>query len=185
MMMSQAGITKKLVGALVLVAVVTSCGGTSAKSSKKIAPVTSVIGGVVDQTSAESSNTAVTNGDACKLLSETDVSAAMKQPMKIADGAGSDLCIFTSPADPNVLIEVETFATRELAIVYSSPGPNSEHIDGLGDDAFWTPSLNMMYARKGEQSVIVKSAVPANLTGDPQAWKADMVALAKLVLANF
>ena len=175
-----------LAGACVLVAAVTGCGGTSAKSSSKDgAPGTSVIGDVVDQTSAgQSGNTAVTDAAAC-MLSESDVSAAMKQPMTMADSAGSNICIYTAPADPNVLIEVETFATRAEAVVYSSPEANSEHINGLGDDAFWNLTQDMVYARKGERSLIVKSATSANLAADPHAWKASMVALATLVLAKF
>ncbi|MEP7045233.1 MAG: hypothetical protein ABI949_01065 [Ilumatobacteraceae bacterium] len=173
-------------GGCVALAVVAGCGGTTYKSSSNaITPVTTVIGDVGGQASAASGDDTDTGAAACKLLSEDEVSAAMKQPMKIAGGAGSAVCEYAATADPSVLLAVQIFATRQDASVYSSPETSSEHIDGLGDDAFWNSALDMVFVRKGERSIAVTSPSLSNLTGDPQASKTAMVALAKLVMAKF
>ena len=59
------------------------------------------------------------------------------------------------------------------------------NIDGMGDDAFWNSTLDMVYVRKGERSFALTSPSLANLTGDIQASKAAMVTLAKILLNNF
>jgi hypothetical protein len=194
MMMTQSGTAKKpvraswahvLVGSCVLAVVVAGCGGTTKSLSNAVAPVTPVTGDVGDQTSAESGGDSGTDAAACQLLGEADVSTAMKQPMKVAGGAGSAICEYAATADPSVLLAVQVFATRQDASLYTSTEASSEHIDGLGDDAFWNSTLDMVYVRKGERSFAVTSPSLANLTGDPQASKAAMVALAELVLAKF
>jgi hypothetical protein len=43
----------------------------------------------------------------------------------------------------------------------------------------------MVFVRKGERSFAVTSPSLANLTGDPQASKAAMVALAEILLSKF
>jgi hypothetical protein len=173
-----------LVGAVVLAVIVTSCGGTTKTRSDTMAPATPVAGGV-GQTTSPAGDGSGTDASACQLLSESDVTTAMKQPMKVVGGAGSAICEYAADADPSVLLAVQTFATRQDASLYTSPEASSQHIDGLGDDAFWNSTLDMVYVRKGERSFAMTSPSLANLTGDPQASEAAMVNLAKIVFDKF
>lgn len=172
---------RALVGAAMLAAIVTGCGGTTKTSNETIAPITPASGAVV-RTSSEAGDGSGTDATACQLLSENDVTTAMKQPMKVVGAAGSAICEYAATADPSVLLAVQTFASRQDASLYTQPESSSEHIDGLGDDAFWNSTLDMVFVRKGERGFAVTSPSLANLTGDPQASEAAMVALARIVL---
>jgi hypothetical protein len=175
---------RALVGAITLAAIVTGCGGTTKTSSETVAPATPLTVDV-DQTTSQIGDGSGTDASACKLLSESDVTTAMKQPMKVVGGAGGAVCEYAANADPSVLLAVQTFANRQDASLYTSPEASSDHIDGMGDDAFWNSTLDMVYVRTGERSFAVTSPSLANLAGDPQASKAAMVGLAKIVLDNF
>ncbi|MGZ4769670.1 MAG: hypothetical protein ACXV8N_13480 [Ilumatobacteraceae bacterium] len=139
----------------------------------------------VSQTSPDVSNGAGTDASACQLLDEADVTAAMKQPMKVAGGAGAAVCEYAATADPSVLLAVQTFASRNDAALYTQLEPSSEHVDGLGDDAFWNSTLDMVFVSRGDRSFAVTSPSLVSLTGDPQASKAAMVNLATIVLGKF
>lgn len=175
---------RMLVGAVVLAVVVTSCGGTTKTSSPTIAPPTPVTD-AVGQTGSEDGDASGTAASACQLLSESDVTTAMEQPMKVVGSAGDAICEYAATADPSVLLAVQTFATKQDASLYTSPEASSEHIDGMGDDAFWNSTLDMVFVSKGERSFALTSPSLANLSGDPQASQAAMVALAKIVLDKF
>jgi hypothetical protein len=175
---------RMFVGAVVLAAIVTGCGGTTKTSTATIAPATPVTGDV-GQTSSAADEGSGTDASACQFVSESDVTTAMKQPMKVVGGAGGAICEYAAEADPSVLLAVQTFATKQDASLSTSIEASSDHIDGMGDDAFWNSTLDMVYVRKGERSFALTSPSLANLTGDPQASKAAMVALAKIVLDNF
>ncbi|MGZ4700530.1 MAG: hypothetical protein ACXV98_04885 [Ilumatobacteraceae bacterium] len=139
----------------------------------------------VSQTSPDVSNGAGTDASACQLLGEAEVTAAMKQPMKVAGGAGAAVCEYAATADPSVLLAVQTFASRNDAALYTQLEPSSEHVDGLGDDAFWNSTLDMVFVSRGDRSFAVTSPSLVSLTGDPQASKAAMVNLATIVLGKF
>jgi hypothetical protein len=175
------------VGALVFAAIAGGCGGGGAKASNpaigQVAPTTGL---GTSRTSVDAVGTGPgTAASACNLLSEADVTAAMKQPMKVSGGAGGAICAYSATADPSALLYVQTFASRAEMATYTQLQPSSEHIDGLGDDAFWNPTLDMVFVLKGDRACSVTSPSLANLTGDPQASKSAMVDLAKIVLGKF
>ncbi len=172
---------RALLGAALLAAIVTGCGASTKTSNATIASITPATGAVV-LTSSEAGAGSGADAIACQLLGEDDVTTAMKQPMKVVGGAGSAICEYAAKADPSVLLAVQTFATQQDASLYTQVESSSEHIDGLGDDAFWNSTLDMVFVRKGERGFAVTSPSLANLTGDVQASKAAMVALAKIVL---
>jgi hypothetical protein len=80
---------------------------------------------------------------------------------------------------------VQTFASRAEAATDTQLESSSEHIDGLGDDAFWNSTLDMVFVLKGDRAFSVTSPSLANLAGDPQASNPAMVGLARIVLRTF
>ena len=100
-------------------------------------------------------------------------------------GAGAAICEYAATADPSVLLAVQTFASRAEMATDAQLEPSSEHVDGLGDSAFWNSTLDMVFVRTGDRAFAVTSPSLANLTGDPQASESAMVDLAKIVLRTF
>ena len=97
-----------VVGALVLAVVAGGCGSASTKTTSST--IVRVASTTVDgaQTSSDGGNGSSTEASVCRLASEADVTAAMKQPMKVAGGADSTsgLCEYAATADPSVLLVV-------------------------------------------------------------------------------
>jgi hypothetical protein len=169
---------------LVIASIATSCGGSTKSSGATVPPRTPTTIDVArtDPAIADGSGT---DASACQLLSDSDVTTAMQQPMKVVAGAGAAICTYAATADPSILLAVQTFATRADATLYESLEPSSTHIDGLADNAFWNSTLDMVFVRQGERSFTLTSPSLANLAGDPQASQAAMVALANIVLTKF
>ena len=176
---------RAVVGAIVLAVIANGCGGGSTKISNativRVTPTTVDAG----QTSSEAGNGSGADASACQLASEADVTTAMKQPMKVVGGAGGAICEYAAMADPSVLLAVQTFASRADAALYTQLESSSEHVDRLGDDAFWNSTLDMVFVTRGDRGFAVTSPSLVNLTGDPQASKAAMVDLATIVLGKF
>jgi hypothetical protein len=173
---------RAIVGALALAVIAGGCGSASAKPANgQVPPTSSADAG---QASTDAPSTESGTAAACHLLSDGDVTAAMRQPMKTSGDAGA-ICTYSATADPSVLLYVQTFATRADAATYAQLEPSSEHIDGLGDDAFWNSTLDMVFVLKGDRAFSVTSPSLANLAGDPQASNPVMVGLARIVLRTF
>jgi hypothetical protein len=176
-----------MAGILVLAVIASGCGGGTAKTSNttvpQVAPTTSVDAG---QTSADTAGArSGTDASACNLLSEGDVTAAMRQPMKVSGGAGGAICTYSATADPSALLYVQTFASPAEMATDTQLEASAEHIDGLGDDAFWNSTLDLVFVRKADRAFSVTSPSFANLADGPQASRSVMVGLAKIVLGNF
>lgn len=176
---------RAIVGAVVVVAILPACGGGGGKSSNATTFRTAPAQVDSGQSSSDPGTGSGTDASACKLLSDADVTTAMKQPMKVVDGAGSIICEYAAVADPSTLLGVQTFASLADASLYTQLESSSEHVAGLGDDAFWNSTLDMVFVKNGDRGFSVTSPSLANLTGDPQASKAALVVLATTVLAKF
>ena len=173
------------VGATLFVVGMAGCGSDVAMKSSPPTRGTQPAGVDVAAPPTEAGASSDTDAAACRLASAGDVTTAMKQPMKAVDGVGAEICVYAAAADPSVILQIQTFATRADAAVYTQVEATSEHVAGVGDDAFWNPTLDLMFVAHGERCFIVVSPSLATLTGDPQASKAAMVQLATTVLAHF
>ena len=176
-----------IAGAVVLAVVVSGCGGGKSNvgntGNGQVVPTAGVAATPV--TAASSSNGSGSDASACHLVSEADVTAAMKRTMKVSGGAGGAICTYSATDDPSVVLAVQTFASRAEMATDTQIEPSSEHVDGLGDDAFWNSTLDMVFVRKGDRAYALTSPSLANLVSDPQASKSALVDLAKKVLGKF
>lgn len=100
-----------------------------------------------------------------------------------ADSGG--ICAYSATADPSVVLYVQTFAGTADEATDMQLESSSEHIDGLGDNAFWNPSVDIVFVLKGARAFSVTSPSLANLAGDPQVSKSRMVGLARIALRTF
>jgi hypothetical protein len=171
------------VGAVALAVIAAGCSGAAARTATSTSPQAVAIGGGGSQSTVVAAvDGTVTDASACDLLSEADVSTAMKQQMRISGGAGAAICTYSAAADPSIVLAVQSFADHPG--MYTQLEPSSEHIGGLGDDAFWNPTLDMVFVQKGDGAFAVTSPSFANLVGDPQGSKSAMVDLARIVLGR-
>jgi hypothetical protein len=157
---------------------IAGCGATATGPTSANAPTGS------GATASAPSTGSGTDAGACKLLTEGDVTAAMRQAMKISGGSGSAICSYSATADPSVLLYVNTFATQADMATDLQVESSSDHIAGLGDDAFWNSTLDLVFVRSGDRGFAVTSPSLANLAGDPQASKAALIGLARIALKN-
>ena len=72
-----------------------------------------------------------------------------------------------------------------MAMMTNLETEGSDHLDGLGDDAFWNPTLGTVFVKKGTRGFSFSLPSFANLTANPAAVKDKMVALAHEALTNF
>ena len=145
-----------VVGALVLAVVAGGCASASTKTtSSTIVQVASTTVDVA-KTSSDAGAGSSTDASGCRLASEADVSTAMKQPMKVDGGGGSTdgLCEFAATADPSVLLVVQTFARLADASLYTGLESSSDHVAGLGDNAFWNSTLGVLFVVKGAGALL-------------------------------
>ena len=176
---------RAIVGAVVFVAIATGCSNGAGTSSNATTVRTAPAQDNGGQSSSDTGTESGLDSSACQLLSDAEVTTAMKQPMKSVGGAGSLICEYAAVADPSTLLAVQTFSTLADATLYTQLESSSEHVAGLGDDAFWNSTLDMVFVKKGDRGFSVTSPSLANLTGDPNASKDALVILATTVLAKF
>lgn len=176
-----------LATAIALALSLSACGGGSAPS-----PAAPVAGSPVSKAAAPAASAAPSNADAanasgaaCALVTADEVTTAVGKPMKLTGGAGS-ICTFGEVADPSLFIYVQIYADQaSMATPKQLETTGGEHIDGLGDDAFWQGTAGMVFVQKGSRGFSFTLPSLANLTSSPDAVKANMVTLATAALARF
>ena len=174
------------VGAIVLALIASGCGGGSAT------PSNAANGQVPANTSADAGQASAhapgtksgPDAASCKLLSDGDATAAMQQPMK-GSGTGGSTCEYTATADPSVLLLVGLLPSPAAMTTFDQFKASSEHLDGVGDDAFWDSTLDLVFVRKGDRGFTVASPSLGNTSSDPQAAESAIVGLAKIILRTF
>lgn len=173
--------------AFVLAAIAGGCGGAASKASNAAGPIAAPSNGGTAPPAAPAAPTdgSGTDASACHLLTAAEVTTAMRQPMKVTGGAGAAICSYSATTDPSIALAVQTFATRADMSLYTQIESSGDHVDGLGDDAFWNSTLDLVFVRKGDRAFVVTSPSLANLVNQPQASKSAMVDLGRIVLGRF
>jgi hypothetical protein len=124
-------------------------------------------------------------GSACNLATVAEVSAGAGKPMKLTGGEGP-ICAFGAVDDPGFFIYVQVYSDAEgLAHMTQAEGEDSDHLDGLADDAFWNKTLGAVYVRKGSRAFSFTLPSLANITDNPDAIKSKMVTLATAAAGRF
>ena len=126
------------------------------------------------------------NGSACGLATVAEISAGAGKPMQLAGGAGT-ICTYHAVDDPSFFMYVQVYNDQASMATTKSveTGSTTDHIDGLGDDAFFNGTVGVVFVRKGDRGFSFTLPSLANLTSNPDAIKANMVTLAKAAAARF
>ena len=124
------------------------------------------------------------SGSACDLATIAEISAGAGKPMELAGGAGP-ICTFHAVDDPSFFIYVQVYSDQESMATTTQIESGSDHIDGLGDDAFFNKTVGVVFVRKGNRGFSFTLPSLANLTTSPDAIKSNLVTLAKAAAARF
>jgi hypothetical protein len=137
-----------------------------------------------DANGAAAGSDVAANGSACDLATVAEVSAGAGKPMKLTGGADT-ICAFGAVDDPSFFMYVQVYNDKDSMATPLGIETGSDHIDGLGDDAFFNKTTGMIFVRKGDRGFSFTLPSLANLTDNPDAIKTNMVTLAKAAAARF
>lgn len=178
--------------AIVVAAAVLAAGLGGCKAQTALPPASAATPPVVTTTDDPGATSAVPgaaggasgpgSGDACSLVAVTDVTTAFGETMTQTSGGPAPFCSFGN-ADGTKQLITHVFVSRTDAALTQVLGleGSAEHLDGLGDDAFWEFPVGMIYVRQGDRSFTLTSTLNV---AQPDGWKAAMVQLATSALAN-
>jgi hypothetical protein len=133
---------------------------------------------------AASGSSGADGGSACDLATVAEVSAGAGKPMKLTGGAGT-ICAYGAVDDPSYFMYVQIYDDQPSMASMTQIESGSDHLAGLGDDAFWNGTAGVVFVRKGNRGFSFALPSLANLTSDPSAIKSKMVTLATTAAAGF
>jgi hypothetical protein len=115
-----------------------------------------------------SQTSAATNGSQCGLVTASEVSAATGKAMGQGHDAGT-ICSYSATADPSTVVYVQLYTDAGSMGGAKATEPGSEHVPGLGDDAFWT-AYGTMFVQKGSRGFTISTpSLALTSTSAPQA----------------
>jgi hypothetical protein len=123
------------------------------------------------------------SSDACtSVVTKDAVSAAAGFPIANTSGAAG-ICYFQA-AEPSKYLVVWVFGNQDAMASMLQIESGSEHVDGLGDDAFWSPAGGILFVRKGDKGIEFQDP-DFIFTADTNTAPRDaMVTLARTALPN-
>jgi len=163
------------------------CGTTACSGPSLAAPVprpTAAAGADPVQVGPPPANTtattAISAGSACALTTIDEVSTAAGKPMKVlADGGPVGECIYSATSDESYVMYFEIDKSQpDIDARKQQLESSSEHIAGLGDDAFWNPIAGEVFIEQGGRALIINLPSMSNLTHQQDADKERMITLA-------
>jgi hypothetical protein len=96
---------------------------------------------------------------------------------------GGGTCIFQN-SDRSKYLSVQLFTSRAAMATNLGLESSSEHIAGLGDDAFWTSGMGGLFVRKGDRGTEFTDPDFALSSATDTAPRDAMVTLARTALPN-
>ena len=91
----------------------------------------------------------------CGLLTAGEVGAATGKAMGQGAGAGT-ICSYSATADPSTVVYVQLYTDAPSMGPAKAIEAGSEHLAGLGDDAFWAPG-GIMFVQKGTRGFTIST----------------------------
>lgn len=119
-------------------------------------------------------------GKACGLLTVDEVAKATAMPMTVR-GDADGICAYSATADPSQLVYVQIFPDTQSMVTPKGMETGSQHLTGLGDDAFFA-TAGIVFVQKGSRgfSITMPSLTVAGLEAPPQ-----ILTLAHAALTRF
>jgi hypothetical protein len=124
---------------------------------------------------------------ACNLFTDAEITTAAGRQFNQHDGVdstllGQSVCTYQG-TDLSTPVQVSIFYNAKAMQLDLLNESSAEHIAGLGDDAFWNPTLATVFVRKGDHAMhIVDPNSGALGGGDNSALRDGFKALAEKAL---
>ena len=132
---------------------------------------------------SEASSGGSGGGDACTSVVTSDaVGQAAGFPIANVSGAAG-ICYFQA-ADPSKYLVVWVFGSQAAMAAMLQIESGSEHVDGLGDDAFWSGAGGILFVRKGDKGIEFQDPDFVFTADTNTAPRDAMVTLARTALPN-
>jgi hypothetical protein len=158
---------------------------TPAGAGPSIAPTTAAASGAAPTkaaaTSAANGGTVSTEA-ACALVTKDAVATAAGYAITDVSGGGGT-CMFQS-ADPGKFFAVQLMTGQAEMAPYVLVEPDSLHVAGLGDDAFWASTAGFMFVRKGDRAFLLRNPDWVMTPPTDTARLDSMTTLARTALPN-
>jgi hypothetical protein len=120
----------------------------------------------------------------CALLPETEVSQIVGKPATVAEDQSSPSDCTYNVGDPAELIPDYVFSVRTETGDFTGPKaafPGGQDITGVGDAAYWAPSVTSLWFSRAGQMYVVQLILFSDEDGDPLQIAQG---LAQLLLSN-
>lgn len=175
---------------LSLAALLVGCGGT-ASTAPSIAgatpgPAATIAPGTGAAATAASGATAApgaggdSTGAACTIVTKDAVATAVGFAINSVSGVDS-ICYFQN-ADLSKYAVIKLYANQADMADMLQIETGSEHIAGLGDDAFWVPVAGILFVRQGDHAMQISDSEGALTAGSDASLKASLTTLARAAL---
>ncbi len=115
-------------------------------------------------------------------MTKADVATAVGFSIATALGAGGT-CIFQN-TDPSQFLAVQLFTTQDSMALYLSVEDTGQHVAGLGDDAFWSPTGGFLFVRSGTRAILFENQGWVFTPETDTAHRDSLVTLANVALPN-
>jgi hypothetical protein len=99
--------------------------------------------------------------------------------MAAGNGAGN-ICSFSATADPSLVVYIQIYPDAPSMATPKQAEPGSEHLRGLGDNAFWTTAGTVFVQKSNRGFSITMPSLALTSRNAPPA----IVALATAALAR-
>jgi hypothetical protein len=119
--------------------------------------------------------------DSCTLVTKDAVSVAAGFPIATTSGAAG-ICYYQN-TDQSKYLVVWRFDTQSAMASMLQIEAGSEHVDGLGDDAFWAGVGGILFVRKGDHGAEFQDPDYTFSPDTDTATRDRMVTLARTALA--
>jgi hypothetical protein len=155
-----------------------ACSGSGGANAAPAHNATSA--GVPGSSSPVATSSVAASGSACGLVTVSEVATATGKPMAAGQDGGS-ICSYSATADPSLVVYVQIYPDTQSMAVPKQTEAGSEHLNGLGSDAFWTVAGNL-FVQKGSRGFSIN--MPSLALTSPKA-PPTIVALATAALSRF
>lgn len=169
------------IAAISFAALLAACSGSAPNVPSAPAQLPGATAPVADTSSAPVSGSADAEAS-CNLVTKDAVGQAAGFSIATTSGAGG-ICYFQN-TDPSKYLVVWVFGDQTAMAAMLQIEASSEHVAGLGDDAFWSGAGGILFVRKGDHAVEFQEP-NFILTPDTNTAPRDaMVTLARTALPN-
>jgi hypothetical protein len=174
---------------MTLLALLGACGGSTAGTPTSSAHPIATASQVASSTAAPlvapsdapgSLSSGQDTGAACTIVTKDAVAQAVGFAINTVSGVDS-ICYFQN-ADLSKYAVIKLYANQADMAEMLQIEAGSEHIAGLGDDAFWVPVVGILFVRHGDHAMQISDSKGALTVGSDTSLKAALTTLARTAL---